>query len=591
MITLKLLRDSLKIGKPGHYLYYVGQNYYKPANTLREAWQLFIPPYIQEQLNLNMSCDPSLFSALFSGKTDTSRHSAESRRRKFYSLMLDTNFFYEEIEDYCKQLIILNAQIDDYKRNHKSINDISIQTELCYKGTPSYEKAIRNVIQDLQASFMISLKQNLLDDQRLSQKLKNYIIEMVDKDFEVALSWMIITAIWSDSLENYHEIGEIEKKYLCGNKQKENFQSNWNLFEELYTDLSSKFTNAILNCDYKWGPYSDDKTIQNANVCEGGLALCAIQFEFEDEYKKFIMDAFYYLGTQKNELGIPSKSLKERTVVPTSMYLYFASCLKKFNWIDDNDWEEACHMAQNLWNIRNEDGWGIYIMQHSNNVCNIGCSYWALRAIGEYKGVVDEITYNEFIKSLFRYQKTNLFGSSLNATLRNMGRTKLYATAMMLHLYFLCNSKTQGEIDKKFDYREALDYIQKNFDVQEYISETEEIEGTDAIETESIHYVNWTHITLRYCIDAIAESIRLGKLKEIEIDIFLGRLCKIIKNNIYEKSVLAYWVDRNKIFEKEGRGYLIFPTMHILMGLANLKNVLITINQSKREENRNESGY
>lgn len=520
-----------------------------------------------------MDSDPSMFTALFSGEKDNGNHGIDKKRKKFYELMTQSHIFYENLLSHCYNIIDLNTKIQVYKKNNIRVNDISISTELCEENDLCYQSTKAEISQNLNNVFKLSsLKQELLDDKRLSNNLKQYIIKMVGEDFSIALSWLIITAFLGDTANSRDEIAKIEKLYIDFEKNNEKIKNGHTLFLEQYDNLANKFINALLSCETKWGPYSDDKTAQNANVCEGGLALCSVQSEYDN--KEYIMGALQYLDTQKNENGIPSKSLNERTVVPTSMYLYFISYLYEQNWIDEDSWSDTCNIAKNLWNVRNKDGWGIYVMQHQNSMCNIGCTYWVLRAIDKYKNCINGYEYYGFIESLFRYHEINLFGSSLNETTHNGCRIKLYATAMMLYLYFICDDNTQRKIDKKYNYREALTYIQNNFDAQEYISEIEEIDGTDEAENVSVHYVSWTHITLRYCIDAITEAIKQNKLSESEVDNFLRRLCKIIKANIFEKNLIAYWVDRNKIFEREGRGYLIFPTMHILMSLANLKETI-----------------
>ena len=351
------------------------------------------------------------------------------------------------------------------------------------------------------------------------------------------------------------------------------------LYKELlaFVDTASKLQNGLLNsllyCGCKWGSCTYDTETQNTNTCEGLLALLISNEHLN--HTDLIEECLFNLSETIEEKGLLSKSLGMETVVPTSMYIYISSLYK-----GKIDKERIIQLSKILYLSKEQSGWGIYVKQMGRNT-NIGCTYWALIALlsNDY---IDSNLVQKTIVSLFKYNKTNSFGRNIDEI--NPRIPCLYATSMMFILYLSLSPINRKLVGTKFDYKKALDIIVKYFDNPFFLIEDEGISGIEIPDRINVHTVNWNHITIHYSLKALSMAMLNGIISNQEINSILQRISVLYKENCQGDDNKRYWNDPKISIEKGNRGKLIFPTMHAIMGLANIIDAVKQIINDNLEE-------
>lgn len=336
--------------------------------------------------------------------------------------------------------------------------------------------------------------------------------------------------------------------------------------------LEVGFLNAIMYCSCKWGAHTFDEMQQNANTCEGIMALMASGQS--DKYIDTIDDAFEYLKQEIADRGLKSKSLDEETVVPTSMYLYLHQ-----KYYDEGN-EKIDSIANKLWEARSDNGWGIYVKKMLKHA-NIGCTYWAIIGLNECKNVSEE-TFQKYLRSLFKYENAYTYGTTIDVV--NPKVPALYATSMMYILYNLLSDSSKSSIGKRYDPEKALDYIIHNFDNPFYLSEEEGINGVAVAGKTSVHTVSWSHMTINYSLSALSIAISNGYLESSKIKDLLKRIEKVVIDNSEKNEGRIYWTAPGMTLEKENRGKMIFPTMHLVVGMSRVKDSVEWIIKNNKDK-------
>lgn len=337
-------------------------------------------------------------------------------------------------------------------------------------------------------------------------------------------------------------------------------------FIKSYEKYEEGFLKSIMSCDCKWGACTLDEIPQNANTCEGILAL--IPSNQNNRYKDVIDDAMEYLERECSEVGLISKSLDIETVVPTSMFLCLCSKLKRYG-------DRINPIAEQLWKVRSKGGWGIYV-RNMGKYSNIGCTYWALMGLSN-NVCISKNEIQKYLKSLFKYEGAYKYGKSID----DIGPRipNLYATAMMYILYNLLSEDSKRSIGTRYNPDKALEYIIENFDNPFFLVEQEGIEGIELNGHTSVHTVNWNHISINYSMTAIAVAISNGLLAESEIETVLKRIVKVIDENCESNQGLLFWASPNMSINRGARGKMIFPTMQFLMGLSTIVTAIKKIKE------------
>ena len=330
-------------------------------------------------------------------------------------------------------------------------------------------------------------------------------------------------------------------------------------FEASARSVRNGLLNAVLYCNCKWGACTFDMETQHTNTCEGLLALLSCN-EHHD-HTDIIDECLSILSEALNENGLPSKSLGIATVVPTSMYLCLSSILK-----GRIDMDVVSQLSNKLYESKERSGWGIYVKNMGRNT-NIGCTYWAIIGLLS-SGVVNNDLIQNLIVSLFKYNDTYCFGRNIDEV--NPRILCLYSTSMMYILYSCLSSTNKKLVNKRYDYRKALEIIVKEFDNPFFLIEEEGIQGIEIPERINVHTVNWNHITIHYSLNALSIAMHNNQLSQLEITSVLGRVSHLFKENCQLNDGKYYWTDPKISIEKGARGKLIFPTMHAIMGLSSI---------------------
>lgn len=335
--------------------------------------------------------------------------------------------------------------------------------------------------------------------------------------------------------------------------------------DEFLQDLSK----AILYCPCKWGAYSYDEIPQNANTCEGVLAL--LLSGQEKSYKTLLSERIGYLVKETSPEGLQSKSLKAETVVPTSMYLHICKIYDGGRLMN-----QAKELALKLWEARGQSGWGLYV-RNMKQYTNIGCTYWALMGLNGYD-VIPQEEFQRYVGGLFRYENTFSYGGTIHDV--NPKIPRLYATSMMYCVYQLLTAEHRKQIGNRYDPLKAISYIVNHFDSPYFVNEREAIDGVETEKKLTVHTVSWNHMTMHYSMYAIALAIENGDIPQEEIPTILHRIVKMVRENSERSDGRLYGSGPDLTLERPQRGKMIFPSMHLVMGLSYLRQAVNKVTDS-----------
>ena len=98
----------------------------------------------------------------------------------------------------------------------------------------------------------------------------------------------------------------------------------------------------------------------------------------------------------------------------------------------------------------------------------------------------------------------------------------------------------------------------------------------------TVHTVSWHHMTMHYCMYAIALAIENGDIEEERISDILARAEKMIHDNSERSDGRLYGSGPDLTLERGSRGKMIFPTMHFVMGLSHLRCAVSKVAERKK---------
>jgi len=347
-------------------------------------------------------------------------------------------------------------------------------------------------------------------------------------------------------------------------EQEVELSSKYSLMEFIKKEeqLESDLLRAVMYCYCKWGACTYDEIPQNTNTCEGILSLMAAKDK--GKYFEVIEEAMEYLKEEIADKGLKSKSLDEETVVPTAMYLYLNKKIQKVFDDKTND------IANRLWSVRTHNGWGLYVKK-MEKFANIGCTYWAIMGLEGYANISEEL-FQKYLRSLFKYENAYAYGATINDV--NPRVPSLYATSMMYIIYNHLSECSQMSIGKLYDSDRALEYIVQNFDNPFLLTEQEGINGVEVDGKISVHTVGWNHITVNYSLTALSIAFEKGCFSEAEMNEILYRIEQLVTDNSEKNEQIMFWSAPTMAIDKGNRGKLIFPTMHLIMGLSRIREAV-----------------
>ena len=148
---------------------------------------------------------------------------------------------------------------------------------------------------------------------------------------------------------------------------------------------------------------------------------------------------------------------------------------------------------------------------------------------------------------------------------------------MMYIIYSLLSENSKKSIGKRYDAEKAIKYIVDNFDKPFYLTEQEGINGVEVDGKISVHTVGWNHMTINYSLTALAIALKNGVFKMDAINEILKRIEKVVIDNSEVNEGKMFWSAPTMTIEKGNRGKMIFPSMHLIMGLSEIREAVMEI--------------
>lgn len=130
------------------------------------------------------------------------------------------------------------------------------------------------------------------------------------------------------------------------------------------------------------------------------------------------------------------------------------------------------------------------------------------------------------------------------------------------------------QIGNRYDPLKAISYIVNHFDSPYFVSEREAIDGVETEKKLTVHTVSWNHMTMHYSMYAIALAIENGDIPQEEIPTILHRIVKMVRENSERSDGRLYGSGPDLTLERPQRGKMIFPSMHLVMGLSYLRQAV-----------------
>ncbi len=326
----------------------------------------------------------------------------------------------------------------------------------------------------------------------------------------------------------------------------------------------------LLDCNVHWGASNNSTECQNANTCEGLIALHKSGF-----YK--IKPAVYreslkvVLSNVVND-GLPSKSLNRATVVCTSMILYLVGLIKETDGIDNTFTDlvvfnsKIDSLISRLWDSRNtSSGWGLFIEKSSNDECSMANTCWVLRALSKHS-FSNNPEFRDYTCAIYQKNHDSLFSYHRGEA------DKVATTAMYLSLYYELDNELRNRIQEHYNPKKAAAFILKAFADDKIEYEIEEIYGVSSGSSTGAQKVPWKHIIIGYYIDALSMAYQHSDLTTIQMDRFVSRVKDIIENEVtHVGNHFTYYVPNGLI---NSEYILTFPTSYLIWGLSTLKETI-----------------
>lgn len=333
-----------------------------------------------------------------------------------------------------------------------------------------------------------------------------------------------------------------------------------------YRRVSKQFNRIAIQCviwlknvKIHWGVIDTAEEYQNANTCEGLLAMK--KTKLDQRYKFVYEEALMVVLNNVTNRGLASKSLKHETVVCTSMILYIFALERKTNGNVLAFEEKFDNIASILWNVRSNNGWGVYVEKTDEAECSIANTFWVLRALNEYTVSKSE-DYGIMLRRIYENSNNSLFGYIVGDAPR------LCTTAMSVVIYYSLVDQYQNILKEVYDVKIAVEYVYKMFCYKELECELEILRGLER-KSQSVKKAPWTHITIAFATEALVGAYKNGDLNLIKMDYFIGCLKKICKKRLVYvngNNQQCYYMPKD--MEINSKGIYTFPTAYMAWALS-----------------------
>ena len=318
-----------------------------------------------------------------------------------------------------------------------------------------------------------------------------------------------------------------------------------------------KMINWLSGLNVRWSVTDTAQEVKYANLCE---VLDAFKVSGYDRLKPAVYnEAFTRMVENKTARGLSSVSLDKETVVVTSMMLILAAEQYGSSALELEPFER---IAETLWSIRNEQGWGVYVERM--NVHSYATTLRALIALSYYRVGKTE-AYKGFCQRLF--EKTQNGTLDFNAN----DEPRLVTTSLSLILFYIHGSEFTKGWKNVFDTRGAVKYIIEHKEIQ---VEQEIIWGLE-MNGGKVYQAPWNHITIGFSTEAVCRAFFEGDAEECEISQFRKYMKRLLKENVVEIS------SGKEFYHPQGLtahpdGHFTYPATYLIKALSWLENATLT---------------
>lgn len=390
---------------------------------------------------------------------------------------------------------------------------------------------------------------------------KNNFIEL-DNNFIQFLTLLVPTGLLF--FINFYILSELLIYFGMGILR---FLGYYKYISERYNKIASKCVDWLANTDKHWGPIDKSEQCQNANTCEGILAImeAGLENRYSNVYNEALSEAFSNI----TDRGLESKSLKCETVVCTTMILYVYAVGKKKNeefYPQLND--KFNKMAIILWRAQGEFGWGVFVEKSKTINCSICNTFRVLIVMKEYNVCsIDE--YFAVVRKIYESSQDSLFGFAKGDFPR------LVPTAMSVILYFSLDISLQKILDDTYNINTAVDFVFQQFCIKGVEIEEETFNGLEE-KSGGVKKAPWTHVTVSYAISALVAAYRNKIIGNAKMNILIARI-----ENIYKKRIMYITEDKHQCYymprdmQMRNDGKYTFPTAYFAIGISMLNLIVL----------------
>lgn len=333
-----------------------------------------------------------------------------------------------------------------------------------------------------------------------------------------------------------------------------------------YERISRKFSIIATQCvtwlnniKHHWGVVDTAKECQNANTCEGILAIkkTKLDLRYKISYKEALDDVLRNI----TDKGLASKSLNHETVVCTAMILYIYTLESKTS-VEILQYKEKINtIVQNLWSVRCNKGWGVFVEKTNEDECIIANTFWALRALNEFPISRDE-EYRVMLRRIYEYANDSLFGYVIGDFPR------LCTTAMSVVLYYNLDECARNVVKEVYDVKKAVDFVYKMFCHKGIECELEILSGV-GLKSPGAKKAPWTHVTIGFVSEALVYAYKNKDLGLLKMNNFLRCVKNVCKKRLIYvngNDQQCYYVPKD--METNNLGIYTFPTAYMAWALS-----------------------
>ena len=422
------------------------------------------------------------------------------------------------------------------------------------------EKAMSKIVMNILTILLLIIELLLLFVLKDIPFISNVIENIENKNL---LSWLPLLLPSSGILYavNFSFISPLIYKFILWLG---GYLGYFKIYRSQFESVIAKTVKWLTSNGCRWGPYENSNIMQNANTCEGLLAL--ISTRQHKRYLRIYDESLNSVVKNATLNGLPSKSLSKETVVCTSLLIIIAVYDKeKNNGKVVKSLTPYKKMGKVLWECRSSCGWGVFMCKTNEPYCSFANTFRALFALLMIKNV-RPIDLNLYIRSIYELSDNSLFGFTPN------DQPRMTTTALSIIIYYNLSISAQKLINEVYDVNEAIQYVISTFCNDDYQqSEIETLEGINN-GSNGIKKIPWTHISSGYAIKAICIAYKNHDLNSFFMNKFLKKVRKICDLNVITlPNDMSYYIPNNMI---TNQGIATYPSAYLLYGLSSVLDIL-----------------